>query len=100
MEITKKPENDKLCIAVEGRLDTVTSPQLEDEIRSSLDGVNELILDFENLDYISSAGLRVVLVAQKLMDAKANGSLKVVNLGEVVKDVFDVTGFSDIITIE
>ena len=100
MEITKKTEDKTLCIAVEGRLDTVTSPQLEAELDAMPEDIQELVFDFEKLDYISSAGLRVVLVADKRMAARENGSFKVKNMGEVVKDVFDVTGFSDIITIE
>jgi len=100
MEITKTLEGNKLCIAVDGRLDTVTSPQLEAELDAMPEDVKELVFDFEKLDYISSAGLRVVLVAQKRMDARENGCFKVRNIGEVVKDVFDTTGFSDIITIE
>ena len=88
----------KLCIALEGRLDTVTAPQLESEIKSSIDGITELVIDSEKLEYISSAGLRVLLSAQKIMSKQ--GSMIVKNVSEEVKEIFEVTGFSDILTIE
>lgn len=98
MTICKKQNGSSLTLAVEGRLDTITAPELEKELKESLDGVSELILDFEKLDYISSAGLRVLLSAKKAMMNK--GGMKVVNVGEIVREVFDVTGFSDFLTIE
>ena len=98
MTITKKSEGTSLTVAVSGRLDTVTSPELEEELSASLDGVTDLILDFAGLDYISSAGLRVLLSAQKRMNAQ--GSMKVTNVNETVNEVFDVTGFADFLTIE
>ena len=98
MTIAKKQNGNVLEIALEGRLDTMTAPELEKKLRDSLDGVNELTLDFAGLDYISSAGLRVLLTAHKAMSAK--GGMKVVNANELVREVFDVTGFSDILTIE
>jgi len=98
MNITKKQTGTALEIALEGRLDTITAPDLEKEITENLDGVTELTLDFSGLEYISSAGLRVLLVAQRTMHAK--GSMKVVHCNEIVREVFDVTGFADILTIE
>ena len=95
----KKDENGtSLAFSLEGRLDTVTSPMLESELKNSLDGVEELIFDMEQLQYISSAGLRVLLSAQKIMNRQ--GSMIVKNASDDVKEIFDVTGFSDILTIE
>lgn len=98
MKIEKKQEGSALVIALEGRLDTTTAPELEKELKSSLDGVTDLTLDMSGLDYISSAGLRVLLTAHKAMQKQ--GSMKVTNVSELVKEVFDVTGFSDILNIE
>ena len=98
MMIQKEQKGNALTLALEGRLDTVTSPELEKELKASLDGADTLTLDFAKLDYISSAGLRVLLSAHKQMSAK--GGMKVVNVNEIVKEVLDVTGFSDILTIE
>ena len=98
MKINKKQEGSKLVIALEGRLDTTTAPDLEKELKTSLDGVTDLTLDLTNLDYISSAGLRVLLSAHKTM--MKQGQMKVTNASDIVKEVFDVTGFSDILTIE
>ncbi len=98
LNLNKKAENNKLEIALEGRLDTVTAPELEDCIKGSIDGVAELKLDFEKLEYISSAGLRVLLSAQKTMNKQ--GSMTLVNVNDTVKEIFEVTGFSDILTIE
>lgn len=97
MKITKQMTDNTLCIALEGRLDTTTAPELEQEVKK-LDGVNALVLDFAKLDYISSAGLRVLLSAHKIM--KSRGGMKVVHVNEIVSEVFEVTGFSDILTIE
>ena len=83
MNISKKQNGANLEIALEGRLDTVTSPELEKELKASLDGADTLTLDFAKLDYISSAGLRVLLSAHKQMSAK--GGMKVVNVNEIVK---------------
>ena len=99
MEIKKELDGSKLVVTLSGRLDTTTAPDFEKELKSSLEGVKELILDFNGLDYISSAGLRVLLSAQKLMNA-AGGSMKIVGANDIVKEIFDVTGFSDILTIE
>ena len=98
MNITKTMNEKTLTLALEGRLDTVTSPELEAELKASMDGADSLILDFGKLDYISSAGLRVLLSAHKAMSAK--GGMKVKNVNEIVREVFDVTGFADILTIE
>ena len=98
MNIVKTSEGTKLTLAVEGRLDTTTAPQLEAELKSSLDGVTELTLDFEKLEYLSSAGLRVLLAAQKVMNKQ--GSMVVRHVNETIQEVFEVTGFVDILTIE
>ena len=98
MTINKNKSGSTLTIALEGRLDTTTAPDLEKEIKTSLDGVTELVMDFSKLDYISSAGLRVLLSAHKAMSKQ--GAMKVVNVNEMVMEVFEVTGFSDILTIE
>lgn len=98
LSINKSIENGKAVFALEGRLDTVTSPELEAELKESLTGVSELVLDFGKLDYISSAGLRVLLSTQKLM-AKQRG-MTVTHVNETIMEIFEVTGFSDILTIE
>ncbi len=98
MEIIKNKEGSELRIALEGRLDTMTAPQFENEIKESLDGVDSLILDFEKLEYVSSAGLRVILGAQKAMNKQ--GEMKIVNVCDGVMEVFEITGFTDILTIE
>jgi len=91
-------ENGKASFALEGRLDTVTAPDLERALKESLDGVTNLALDCEKLEYISSAGLRVLLSAQKLMSRQ--GEMKLTHVGEAIMEIFEVTGFSDILTIE
>lgn len=98
MTINKKMNGKELTIALEGRLDTTTAPELEAELKASMDGANTLTLDFSGLDYISSAGLRVLLAAHKAMSRK--GGMKVIHVNEIVSEVFDVTGFADILTIE
>ena len=98
MEIIKNLDGNTLTIALEGRLDTSTAPNLEAELKSSLDGVTELVLDFNKLEYISSAGLRVVLAAQKTMSKQ--GSMKLIGVNDEVMEVFEITGFVDILTIE
>ena len=98
MKINKKQDGSKLVIALEGRLDTTTAPDLEKELKTSLDGVTDLTLDLTNLDYISSAGLRVLLSTHKTM--MKQGQMKLTNASDIVKEVFDVTGFSDILTVE
>ena len=98
MTIEKKVNGNALEIALEGRLDTMTAPELEAELNQSLGSVDSLTLDFSKLEYISSAGLRVLLSAHKVMSAK--GGMKVKNVSEIVQEVFDVTGFADILNIE
>lgn len=98
MTIDKKAEGGKLTIALEGRLDTTTAPQLEGELKHSISGVTELILDFAKLEYISSAGLRVLLAAQKVMNKQ--GSMVIKNVNATIAEVFEITGFSDILTVE
>lgn len=98
MTITKKKDGSALCAAVSGRLDTTTSPDFEAQIKPELEGITELILDFKGLDYISSAGLRALLSFQKQMNKQ--GSMKITNANDIVKEIFEVTGFSDILTVE
>ena len=98
MTIEKKMNGNELVIALEGRLDTMTSPELEAELNQSLAGADSLTLDFSKLEYISSAGLRVLLSAHKIMNNK--GGMKVTNVNEIGREVFEVTGFADILTIE
>ena len=97
MKINKTNEGEKLTISIEGRLDTTTSPELSKELDSSLEGVTQLVFDLEKLDYISSSGLRVLLSAQKAMNGK--GTMVVKNVSEMVMEVFDITGFTDILNI-
>lgn len=97
MEIIKGKDDSKLTIALEGRLDTTTAPSLESELSAEFDSITGLTFDFEKLEYISSAGLRVLLTSQKIMSKK--GSMAVKNVNEEIMDVFDMTGFSDILTI-
>ena len=98
MNITKNMNGTTLEIALEGRLDTITAPELDAELNKDMPGADSLVLDFSKLDYISSAGLRVLLSAHKAMSCK--GGMKVANVNEIVREVFEVTGFADILTIE
>ncbi len=98
LKINKTCEDAKLTVALEGRLDTTSSPELEKSLQESLDGVSELIMDLSGLEYISSAGLRVLLSAQKTM--MKQGSMKVIHVNETVMEIFEVTGFVEILTIE
>ncbi|MEM0530734.1 MAG: STAS domain-containing protein [Candidatus Pararuminococcus gallinarum] len=97
MTITKNATDSTLRIALEGRLDTNTAPQLEAELKASLPGVTELELDFSGLEYISSAGLRVLLSAQKTMNKQ--GKMTIHHVNETIMEVFEITGFVDILTI-
>lgn len=97
MEIKKVKNGTELNLAVEGRLDTTTAPQLEAELKQSISGVETLVLDFANLEYLSSAGLRVLLAAQKVMNKQ--GEMIIRNVNETIAEIFEVTGFSDILTI-
>ncbi len=98
MTIDKKASGTELLMAISGRMDTSTAPQFEAELKSGFDGVEKLVLDFENLEYVSSAGLRVILAAQKIMNKQ--GEMIIKNVGEVIAEVFEITGFVDILTIE
>ena len=98
LEISKKTENSVLEVALKGRLDTSTSPELEQFLKDNLTGVTELVIDLSDLEYISSAGLRVLLSAHKTMAKQ--GSMKLLHANEVVMEVFEVTGFVDILNIE
>ena len=98
MEIKKELIDGVLNVAVEGRLDTTTAPTLEENLKEGIEEVKSLRLDFSNLEYISSAGLRVLLVFQKIMNKQ--GDMVVTGLNETVREIFDVTGFTDILTIE
>lgn len=96
LNVTKDGET--LCVALEGRLDTGSSPELEECLREDLPGMTLLVLDFEKLDYISSAGLRVLLQAHKRMNGQGRMVLR--NVGESILEIFEVTGFTEILTIE
>lgn len=96
MNIEKELVGTNLSVKVSGRLDTMTAPELEKELKECYDSIAKLVLDFKELEYISSAGLRVVLGAHKAM----NGKMVVKNVNEIVMEVFEVTGFADILTIE
>ena len=98
LTINKSTEDKRAHLALEGRLDTVTAPELEAELKETLDGLTSLIIDFEKLEYISSAGLRVLLAAQKVMGRQ--GTMKVIHVNEPIMEIFEVTGFTDILTIE
>ncbi|MBQ0083648.1 MAG: STAS domain-containing protein [Clostridiales bacterium] len=98
MEILKENNGNALVISVIGRLDTTTAPQLEDEIKDSIEGITDLTLDFAKLEYVSSAGLRVLLMAQKIMNKQ--GSMVITNVNDDINEVFEITGFSDILTIQ
>ena len=98
MKIKKKMNGTVLEVAVTGRLDTLTSPELEADLQKSLDDADSLLLDFANVDYISSAGLRMLLNINRIMEDK--GGMKIINANEIVREVFDVTGFASVISIE
>ena len=98
MTIEKKINGEAVTLIVSGRLDTQTAPQLEAELDAVLSGLKELTFDMTNLEYVSSAGLRVILKAQKAMNAQ--GSMKLTGVNDSIMEVFDITGFLDILTIE
>ena len=98
LNINKTIDNDQAVLTLEGRLDTITAPQLEDAIKSEISGLTQLTLDFDQLEYISSAGLRVMLMAQKIMDKQ--GKMTIVDANDDILEIFEVTGFSEILTIE
>ena len=98
MTINKVANGNELLISLEGRLDTTTAPQLDDELKTALGGVEKREFDFSKLEYISSAGLRALLSAQKVMNKQ--GSMVIKNVSEEINEIFEVTGFVDILTIE
>ncbi|MDY3862952.1 MAG: STAS domain-containing protein [Eubacteriales bacterium] len=98
MTVNQIPEGKKLTIVVSGRLDTNSSPKLEAVLRQSVSGVTELVFDFSGVEYLSSAGLRVLLAAQKVMNRQR--SMKLIGVSADVMEVFEITGFSDILTVE
>ena len=98
LNISRKKEEQALTVFLDGRLDTTTAPQLESALRDDLGGVTDLVLDLSKLAYISSAGLRVLLSTQKVMNRQ--GSMKLTGVNETVMEIFEITGFCDILTIE
>ena len=98
MNIKKIKTDSALTLIPEGRLDGTTAPELDGVLKSGLDGITDLTFDFSGLEYISSAGLRVLLSAQKVMSKQ--GEMRVIGANEIVREVFDITGFSEILTIE
>ena len=98
MNINIEKENSVTVIKVEGRIDTTTAPELEKAINGEGDALKSLVLDFKGVDYISSAGLRVILTAQKKMNVQ--GHMELINVNEAVMDIFEMTGFADILVIE
>ncbi|MBP5655608.1 MAG: STAS domain-containing protein [Clostridiales bacterium] len=97
LDIQKTIDSGKALFAVKGRLDSITAPDLEKELEENLSGAEELVIDFDGLEYISSAGLRVLLAAKEIMGDKP---FIIKNVNEVIRDVFDVTGFSSFLNIE
>ena len=98
MTIVKNLNGNELTVAIAGRLDTTTAPQLEAELKMSIGGIEKLVLDFSELEYLSSAGLRVLLSTQKAMNKQ--GEMIIKNVNETINEIFEVTGFIDILTIE
>lgn len=98
MTINVNKDGEKLVLSPEGRIDTVTAPEFSKVIDENIEGVKELIIDFEKLEYISSAGLRVLLTTQK--NVSKIGTMKLIHVSDVIMDVFNITGFVDILTIE
>ena len=98
MTINQTKNDNALTLAIAGRLETTTAPELDALIKSGLDGVTELTFDFSDLEYVSSAGLRVLLTAQKMMNKQ--GSMKLIGVNEIVMEILNITGFADVLTIE
>ncbi|MBP0954377.1 MAG: STAS domain-containing protein [Oscillospiraceae bacterium] len=98
MNVNKIKDAGKLTAVIEGRVDTTTAPELEKSLKEDMDGCTELILDFKAVEYISSAGLRVLLSAQKIMSKQ--GEMTLINVNSDIMEIFEVTGFSDILTIK
>lgn len=99
MQISTVKDNTKLTVSVSGKIDTATAPELESFVTDNIEGITELVLDLAEVEYVSSAGLRSILQAQKDMN-KQEGKMKILNLSESVKEIFDMIGFSRIFTIE
>ena len=100
MKIEKRENGREITLMLEGRLDMATAPQLEAEINAVLEGAEMMILDFEKLEYLSSAGLRVLLSTHKAFMKKADGKMVIRHVNEIINEVFEVTGFLDILNIE
>lgn len=98
MTIDKQINGSELTLSLTGRLDTTTAPELEAVIKENITGVTNLVMDFAGLEYLSSAGLRVILSAQKIMNKQ--GEMVIRNVNETINEVFEITGFIDILTIE
>ncbi len=98
MTINKEAKGSKLTMAIEGRVDTTTAPELDNQLKDSIEGVTDLILDFTKVEYVSSAGLRVLLSAQKTMNKQ--GQMKLIGVSDDIKEIFDITGFSEILSFE
>ena len=98
MTINKEAKGSKLTMAIEGRVDTTTAPELDNQLKESIEGVTDLILDFTKVEYVSSAGLRVLLSAQKIMNKQ--GQMKLIGVSDDIKEIFDITGFSEILSFE
>ena len=98
MSINKEKNGSELVLTLEGRLDTTTAPMLEKELKQEIGGVNLLIMNFAGVEYISSAGLRVLLAAQKVMNRQGQMIIRSVN--DTIADIFEITGFSDVLTVE
>ena len=98
MNVTSKKEDGKLTVCADGKLSTTTTPKLEKELKTNIDGVTELIFDFEKVEYLASAGLRVLLSAAKIM--KKQGTMKIINVNPLVMDVFTFTGMADTLDVE
>ena len=100
LNIEKKLENGALFIALEGELDTLSSPDFEAELEPLLKEADSVTIDFEKLEYISSAGLRVLLAAEQAMEEKGAEQVKIVNINDTIRNIFDITGFADILSLE
>jgi len=98
MKIEKTIDGNKLTVKLDGRLDTNTAPELEKELKETLSGVKELVFDFSDLKYISSAGLRLILSTQKTMNQQ--GTLVIENVNDLIMEIFETTGFDDVLTIK
>ncbi|MBQ3466111.1 MAG: STAS domain-containing protein [Firmicutes bacterium] len=98
MTINKEIQDKTMTLKLAGRLDTTTSPELEEELKASLDGIEDLRMDFSELEYISSAGLRILLAAQKTMNKQ--GTMSITGVNDTIMEIFEITGFSDILTIK